>query len=321
MKKKLIGIALAACMTGTMALSTFGSAVTVDEVLANNRAATEAAKAFTADVAGQADVEIAVADQTMAFKGDVTMNMQTNMDPLEAQAKGSLNLDAMGQAMNLATEMYMKNDESGVLKSYAGVDEGEGMQWTVSSTDTETIEAVKAFLLNQDFSDLPITFELADGTVDVNGAQCYKVTATLGVEDVLNLYNYALEKAGDAIPADQLPQGDSLTMMAAMLGGLKVNFEMDINAETYLMEKCRIDMDGSDFSMIGMLVGSMMGGASEEGEEAPAININVNSLFMEMVYSYGEPTEIVVPQEAIDNAVEQSLTDIAGEAAEMVPAA
>ena len=145
MKKKLIGIALAACMTGTMALSTFGSAVTVDEVLANNRTATQEAKAFTADVVGQADVEIAVADQTMAFKGDVNMNMQTNMDPLEAQAKGSLNLDAMGQAMNLATEMYMKNDESGVLKSYAGVDEGEGMQWTVSSTDTQTIEAVKAW--------------------------------------------------------------------------------------------------------------------------------------------------------------------------------
>ena len=105
---------------------------------------------------------------------------------------------------------------------------------------------------------------------------------------------------------------------AEALGGLKLNVEMDVDAESYLPIRLYMDMAGSDWVTLGAMIGGMMGLTNEDGS-LMSISLDVNDLYLEYLYDYSTPVTVEIPQEVIDSATDMgSAADLAGSAAEMV---
>lgn len=321
MKKTLFGAALAACLSAGMVMGAFAGEMTAEEVFQNYIEASGTAEQVYANVAGEIDVQLSVPDAQMTLGGNGSMEMEVaaTMDPLALKGVGKMSGQMMDQGGEVNMEMYMVPDEDGSLKTYVGVDMGEGMEYGVSTIEPEVVEQIKGMMGKADmFADLPISFELADGTVEANGVECYALVTTLGIEDIMNVFNAAVEKAGDVIPEGTMPDEETMAMITSLLGGLKLNFEMDVDTETYMPIRLYLDMEGSDWVTLGAMIGGMMGLTNEDGT-LMSISLDVNKLYIEYLYDYSVPVTVEVPQEVIDGATDLgSAADLAGEAAEMV---
>lgn len=321
MKKTLFGAALAACLSAGMVMGTFAGEMTAEEVFQNYIEASGTAEQVYSHVDGEIDAQLSVPDAQMTLGGSGSMEMEVaaTMDPLAIKAVGGMSGQMMDQGGEANMEMYMVPDEDGSLKMYVGVDMGEGMEYGVSTIEPEVMEQIKGMMGNADmFADLPISFELADGTVEVNGTECYELVSTLGIEDIINIVNAAVEKAGDVIPEGTMPDEETMAMVTSLLGGLKLNVEMDVDAESYLPIRLYMDMAGSDWVTLGAMIGGMMGLTNEDGS-LMSISLDVNKLYIEYLYDYSVPVTVEVPQEVIDSATDMgSAADLADEAAEMV---
>ena len=321
MKKTLFGAALAACLSAGMVMGAFAGEMTADEVFQNYIEASGTASQIYASVVGEIDAQLAVPDAQMTIGGTGSMEMEVaaTMDPLAIKAVGGMSGQMLDQGGEVNMEMFMVPDEDGSLKMYMGVDMGEGMEYAVSTIDAETMEQIQGMMGNADLvAGLPISFELADGTVEANGKECYALVSTLGIEDIMNVMNAALEKAGDAIPEGTMPDEDTMAMITSLLGGLKLNVEIDVDTESYLPIRLYMDMAGSDWVTLGAMIGGMMGLTNEDGT-LMSISLDVNKLYIEYLYDYSVPVTVEVPQEVIDSATDLgNAADLADDAAELV---
>lgn len=321
MKKTLFGAALAACLSAGMVMGTFAGEMTAEEVFQNYIETSGTVEQVSSHVDAKIDAQLSVPDAQMTLGGNGSMEMDVAavMDPLTMKAVGTMSGQMMDQGGEANMEMYMVPDEDGSLKMYVGVDMGEGMEYGVSTIEPEVMEQIKGMMGNADmFADLPISFELADGTVEVNGTECYELVSTLGIEDIINIVNAAVEKAGDVIPEGTMPDEETMAMVTSLLSGLKLNVAMDVDAESYLPIRLYMDMAGSDWVTLGAMIGGMMGLTNEDGS-LMSISLDVNDLYLEYLYDYSTPVTVEIPQEVIDSATDMgSAADLAGSAAEMV---
>lgn len=321
MKKKLFGAALAAFFSAAMVMGSFAGELTAEEIMEKSKAASESLNEVSATVDGKADVTLAFPDQnmTLGVTGSMGMYVAATLDPLAALVEASMTGDMMGQSGSMDMEIYMVPEDDGSLYVYAGMDQGEGLEWMLTSIDAKTVSQYTDMLKGgKAMSDLPISFTLADGTVDVNGTECYSLVASLGWEDIMNLYKAALEVAGDAVPAESIPDEETLASVGALLGGLVVNFEMDVDTEKYLVQKLHIDLNGSDWVTLGATIAAMMGMTDDSGNLL-SVSLDVNALYLDYYYDYGTPVSIEVPQDVVDNATNVgSATDLTEMAATMV---
>lgn len=321
MMKKLFGAALAVCFSAGMVMGSFAGELTAEEVLQNYMEAGQSISSLCANASGVADISLSVpdAEMTMGITGDMNMDLAATMDPLAIAASGTASGELMGEGGSISMQMYMVPEEDGSMTMYAGVDQGEGMEWASTTMESETMDQIKQLMGNTEMmKDLPIAFELADGTVSVNDTECYALVSTMGIEDMITLYKAVAEKAGEALPADALPDDETMEMVSSLLGGLKLNIEIDVNAEDFTPVKARIDMDGSDWVTLGSVLASVMGLTNEDGS-LMSVSLDVNDLYIEYLYDYTTEVAIEVPQEVIDQAVAAgSLEDLSAGAAEMV---
>lgn len=322
MRKTLFGAAMAAIFSASMVMGSFAGEITVEEVLENYAAASAEVTEMNATAAGVADITLSMPEQdmTMGISGNIDMDMSVALDPIAAEITGSMEGSAMGQGGKADMHVYMVPAEDGSLATYAGVDMGEGMEWALTTIDAESVEQFKELLANKamDFSAMPVEFELADELVEVEGTDCYELVAALTWEDMLAIFQMAVEQAGDAVPEGTLPDEETLQALGTMLGGLQVNMTIDVDAETFRPAYARIDFDGSDWVTLGAVLASVMGATDEEGNLLP-LTLDVTDLYLEYFYDYETPVEIEVPQEVIDSAEDMgSTSDLSGVAEEMV---
>jgi len=322
MRKTLFGAAMAACFSASMVMGAFAGEMTVDEVMQKYVEASAGVTEANANAKGVADITLSMPEQetTMDIGGGLDLDMAFTLDPITVEVAGSMQGEAMGEGGQVDMHVYMVPAEDGGLSTYAGVDMGEGMEWALTSIDAETVGQFQELLANKtmDFSTLPISFELADGMADVNGTECYELVATLGWEDMLAVFQMAMEQAGDAIPEGTLPDEETLQAFGTLLGGLQMNFTIDVDSETFQPAYARIDFEGSDWVTLGAVLASVMGATDEEGNLLP-MSLDVKDLYLEYFYDYSTPVAIEVPQEVIDNAQDMgNAADLTSGAAEMV---
>ncbi|MCR4960223.1 MAG: hypothetical protein K6A74_02125 [Lachnospiraceae bacterium] len=307
MKKKLFGLLLAAFTCGTMVMGA-SAAETADEIMAKYKEASAAVEEVSATVDMNADIQLSMEGQTfMSLTGNAAMNVAVDMDPLAimetATMTGNMEMGGEGsQGGSLNMTMYMQPDENGAFAIYAGVDMGEGIEWMKQAMGEEETAKLMEMIeqaKSAQMPDLPVAFELAAEGADVNGTDCYVLNATLTWTDLMNVLTTVIEQNKDQLPEEvvsQIPDAETLNMVGAMFSGLKFNIQLSIAKDTYLPMRAYIDMEGSDWVTLGAVVGSLVAGDGGEGS-APNIGLDVNSLYMDYVYDYSTPVEIVVPDD------------------------
>lgn len=306
MKKMALTAAALVCAASFGLLTGFDSAATAEDVLAKYSEASKSITEVASDVTLDADVDLEIPEMETSFKitanGD--MDIAATIDPLNVSALTSVNVSAMGQDMNIGLDMYLVTMDDGTLGMFMKQDMGEGAEWSYTPSESPvSMDELKELIAkaNVDFSQLPITFTLADEAVDVNGKECYELTSSLTPDDLVALVQYAAKYAGD-IAGEEVPVTEedieSVAAMASYIQGLLLNITLDVDAETYQAMRCRIDLDGTDWTAIAPIIASFMDMTDEEG--APyTLNITANSLYLEYVYNYDEPVAIEVPEEAL----------------------
>ena len=319
LRNRLLALA-AVSVSSIMLLSGFDSSMTVEDIMSKAQEANASLSQFSAHAVVNGDVQLDVSasgqTQSMPMSGNMDMNMQYTLDPIEYSAIGTMSGDAsaMGMAGEGAMEMYMVSDDEGGLTMYAkvsgmGADEG----WQAVKIPTESAQMMNDLMaksmagdysaieesLGIDIKALQDEFmgkaELAPEAVNVNGKDCYEITMTLTGEDISSL----LTTLSEAKP--EIMDPSAVQMIQMFTGSLQFNIVEDIDAETFRPVYVGCDLTGSDFSMISQLIGSMMfSSTSSDGEaETPEINLTVNDLSMKINYDYESPVSIEVPEEAL----------------------
>ena len=317
MKKNVTGIALALTCTAAFSAAAMASDLTVDDVLALYSEGSAQVNEMNCDVDLGADIAITVPDLdaeqgTISITGSAAMDMGMVLDPFAAHIAMDMAGSAVGQNADVAIDMYMTKKDDGAIGMYMTGDAmGETLDWQYVEIPAEETASVFEMLKNRtvDMSAFQLPFELGEGTVDIEGHTCYPLLATITWADLQNIINTALEQAGDALPEEV--SGDNLTqtleMGGAILGGLVINLEIDVDSETGFPIRAYFDTEGSDWTVPAAMFAQYAEMTNDDGS-LMNVDINVNDLHLEYLYDYDTPVEITVPDEAI--AAEENGTTI-----------
>ena len=328
MRKRILAT-IAAGSAAVLMLSGFDSAMTVEQLTENSMNAMTQMTSMSATMHGQATAGVHVsqggengATMDIPMNGTLDLNMDLNMEPLQAAISFSYAADAMGQGGTGTFQLFMVENEDGTGTAYAGQSaDGGQMEWNASTADAETFAQVKDAMKAAMSGDISaITSMSGDSSLDpaaltammekykeqflgkaqltpqsvtaVNGKECYELTADLNGDDITQMMNDVMSAAGQVVDTS------SLQMMQPILGGLALHMESRYDVETFLPVEAVIDMGGSDFSAFSeMLASSITGGA-----EGVTASVDVSALNMTAGFKCNEPVTVTVPQEALDAA-------------------
>ena len=304
MKKKLMLTALV-LGAGSMMLTGFDSAATAEDVMANYMEASKTISSFQADVDMNLDVGLAInmdgvnMNMYISLLGDMAMDYLK--DPMSVKVDGSMTLSVPGEdTENVSMQVYMVPGDQGDWECYAYADDGSESEWEYTSIPADQMEQILALANSAelDYSQLPGTTTLAEEAADVNGITCYELTNTMTYADLEPIINQALEATGETEDTEEIQS--TLSMVGMALDGVQLNTIIDIDAETYLPMKVRIDLKGSDFSMLSQILAYSFADTDDEGNAVfPEISLDLGDLYMEFIYDYTEPAEITVPEEGL----------------------
>lgn len=304
MKKKLLsGLVI---LGAASMLCGFDSAETLDSLSAKMNEASADIKGATAEATFNLDAAVAISDGTtnasLGVNANGGLNYLFSMDPFAMKADVDLTFSALGSGEQIKEEIYAVTDENGAMKMYMNVtDPGTGVdQWIVQTIEDLNINELIATAGTQTMSfsemaDWGITFALAPEAADVNGTECYLISATIDSASFQTLLQKSEEMTGQDILSDP-----NVSMVLSLLDGLKINVEYYVDAATYMPIKAHIDMNDSDFSMISQMLNGILGATASDDAPASTIDLTVNDVSMDLSMNYGEAQTITVPQEALD---------------------
>ena len=235
----------------------------------------------------------------ISLLGDMAMDYLK--DPMSVKVDGSMTLSVPGEdTENVSMQVYMVPGDQGDWECYAYADDGSESEWEYTSIPADQMEQILALANSAelDYSQLPGTTTLAEEAADVNGITCYELTNTMTYADLEPIINQALEATGETEDTEEIQS--TLSMVGMALDGVQLNTIIDIDAETYLPMKVRIDLKGSDFSMLSQILAYSFADTDDEGNAVfPEISLDLGDLYMEFIYDYTEPAEITVPEEGL----------------------
>lgn len=312
MKKKIL-FCLATLGAASM-LFGFDSAETADSLLEKMQTASSSAEGATMDMDFNMNVGINVGDGTttstlnMAATGG--FDIAVNMDPVAMSMDGSMSLSAMGTNETVTMKMYGVTDENGKFDTYVySEDSSTGESgWEHESSVIGNMAELMA--QDVDLSEYGMDFELAPEAADVDGTECYLLTAVLDSESLNTLMNKSAELTGEDISSDE-----DVAMVLSMLDGIQIKLEYYVDAATYLPVKFHLDLNDSDMTAINQYA-AMAFGAMEEGS---SVTIDLNDISFDATMVYGAANDITVPEEAlaaVESGEAGSLEDVVEEALE-----
>lgn len=314
MKKKLLLTALMLSM-GSMMLTGLTVPKSIDEIMEKYA---EASKNITkADVSVDLNLEAGISmtsktigtqSMNFGFLGDLNVAFQTatapegEFPPISAKVDGSMELNIPDEHEAIQMEYYLITDEIGDLENYVKVSDGDQSEWQYLTVPAEQLEQIIGMVnpAQTDFSQMPGELSLSPGFSNVDGSSCYHVILTLTYDDIEPLLTQIMEATGEEMDSD------ALTLAALALNGLKLNAEMDIDANSYLIKKLHIDMDESDLSGLNAILAYAMAQNGDDGLDLPKVSIDISNLYMDYIYDYDSPVEISIPQEALAAKAKQT---------------
>lgn len=304
-KNVLVSAAVLALGAGSMLLTGFDSAATVDDVIANYTEASKNLEACNASADMDMQIDVGVASDTMG--ADITMNMKMAgnldisylLDPLSVSVSGSFQVNAAGEEMNADMQVYLVPGDNGAWDSFTYVDDGTGGSWQYSEVPAEQMEEIQKLMeesqLNPD--SFPVEYTLSEEPTEVNGSACYHLAASI-TYDVLQS---VMEEAMATAASEELDE-ETMAIVESMLSGMVFNMDMDVDAESYLPLQASINMDGSDFSAFAQLMGTAFATTDSDGNVViPDVTLEIPTMIMNFTYDYSTPAEITVPAEALES--------------------
>ena len=328
MRKRILAT-IAAGSAAVLMLSGFDSAMTAEQLTENSMNAMAQLTSMSATMHGQADAGVHVSQEgddgatmDIPMSGTIDLNMDLNMEPLQAAISFSFAADAMGQGGTGTFQLYLVENEDGTGTAYAGQSSDDGqMEWNANTADAETFAQVKEAMKAAMSGDMTAISSMSgDSSLDpaalsammdkykeqflgraqltpqsvtaADGKECYELTADLNGADITQVLNDVMSAAGQVVDTS------SLQMMQPFLGGLVMHMESKYDVDTFLPVEALIDLGGSEFSTISeRLASSMTGGA-----EGVTASVDVSALNMTAGFKCNEPVTVTVPQEALDAA-------------------
>ena len=290
-KNLLIGAMLLGAASFSM-LTGFDSALTAEDVTAKMQEASANVNEVNgkADINFDASLSVPAADITMGLTAGGTENVSAVMDPLACAVDGEFTVSIMGQEMKAAVTAYgVMEDGKFAVYSNAEMEGEESAGWTKTSTDAAPITEMLNQLKGAPVA-LPFNFDLASAPIELNGKECYELSAVVPWNDVYLVAQSYLEQVAGADTASQLEAYGSL------LSGLNITMTIYVNTESFLPEYVHVDLNDSDWSAIGALVSSMFG--TDENGNPFEVELKVNATDIDVTYDYSTAVEIVLPEEA-----------------------
>ena len=311
MKKKLV-LGLAVLGTASM-LCGFDNTQTANDVLQKTQDATKNVAGATMTMKMNLDGALNVSDgsTTSTHQAKLTGNfdLAANKDPYGMKMEGNVEMSFFGQNQTVDLEMYGLTNEDGAFDSYiytkdSATGEGQWQHTTDSSIDySQLINLSNSFNVS-DYADWGLTFELAPEAAEVDGKECYLLTAVIDKDALNTLINKSSELTGEDLSSDT----DVATALA-YLDGISLKLQYYIDTTTYLPVSMHMDLNDSDLTNLNALLAGALASSSDDTSTAELV---LNDLSFDISCTYGDAVDITVPDEAIQAAqdVENPVTSI-----------
>ena len=278
-------------------LTGFDSALTAEDIMAKYADASKQTTAFNADIDATLDASLNILGMANDYKLSYDMTMSATTDPLSYKMSGPVTMEITDTPSYAADmEMYMV-PEGDQYAMYYNVALNGDPSWSKSTVAAAEVQPIIDQLMSAsfDFTQFPVVFALADAPVTANGKECYELSASLTLDELVLLVSPYLDSVNAGV------SGEDLQAYASMLPGLQFNFVLDVDTASFRPIAMHLDCDGSDWSAIAATISMIMtmNGVSSEGDESvPQITLDVRTLSMDVVYDYDSPVEITLPAEA-----------------------
>lgn len=295
MKKKVL-FCLATLGAGSM-LFGFDSAETADSIVEKMQTASESAEGATMDMDFNMNIGVNIGDGTTTSTLNVAalggFDIAVNMDPIAMSMDGSMTISAMGQNEDVSMKMYGVTNEDGQFDTYVYTEDSTTGEsgWEHESAELGIdMEELMKMSSDIDMSEYGLNFELAPEAADVDGTECYLLTAVMDSASFQTMLDKTAELTGEDLGSDE-----DVAMVMSMLDGIQIKFEYYVDAATYLPVKFHMDLNDSDLSAINQYVAMAMG----EMEEGTTVEILLNDVSFDANMAYGAANDITVPEEAL----------------------
>ena len=282
--------------------------VTVDSLLEDAEKNSKDIDSFAASVDSDADLTISAQGVSVDMTGGFDCDFETDME--SAHATGSLVAKTYGVDEDESFEAYLVKDGD-VMKTYQYMESED--QWVVSEEETDdasidSIEIDKLIgLLTDDNSDLTLNDDLDE----IEGEDAYLIEGTVSMQFFLDLYDAMNEELdSESIEEETSEYAD----MLADMGDVDLDISLWIYKDSKLPAQIRIDFSDSLSAMLEEYI-NMAGMAStedsdettDETEADSGYSISSETCEFTLTFSsYNEVDSIEVPQEVIDEAVEEA---------------
>lgn len=295
MKKKVL-FCIATLGAASM-LFGFDSAETADSLMEKMQTASQEAAGCTMDMDFNMDVNLNIGDGTSTSTMNIVANggfdIAANMDPLAMSMDGSMKLSSMGTNEDITMKMYGVTSEDGQFDTYVYTEDSTTGEsgWEHEATEIPGgMEELMKQSANIDLNEYGLNFELAPEAADVDGTECYLLTAVMDSASFQTLIDKAAELSGEDLSSD-----DDVAMVLSMLDGIKLKFEYYVDAATYLPVKFHMDLNDSDMAAINQYAAMAMGDMGE----GTTIEIVLSDVSFDASMVYGGANDITVPEEAL----------------------
>lgn len=310
MKKKLV-LGLAVLGTASM-LCGFDNAQTANDVLQKTQDASEDVAGMTATMSMNLDGALNVSDgsTTSTLQAKVTGNfdMAANTDPYGMKMEGTVAMSFFGQNQTVDLEMYGLTNEDGAFDSYiyskdSSTGEGQWQHTTDSSIDYSQLMGASKSINISDVSDWGLSFELAPEAAEVDGKECYLLTAVIDKDTLNTIITKTSELTGEDLSADE-----NVATALAYMDGISMKIQYYVDTTTYLPVSMHMDLNDSDLTNLNAL----LAGALASSDDTSTAELVLNDLSFDISCVYGDAVDITVPDEAIQAAqdVENPVTSI-----------
>ena len=322
MKKSLLIGALMLGAASFSMLTGFDSAMTAEDVLNKSQEVSKSMNEISADAKVAIDLTADITSPMMTMNVSALIgadySIASTLDPfamcVDGVMTGSVTVGGETEDMSTAVTEYMIAEDDGMTmyaKFSTDPSDPAGTWSKIKSPAGNMKEMIEKLRnMNFDYASLPFSYELADAPVTVNGRECYHLTATATIEEILLLAQPYLEEMGDTAGMS----ADELFAFGSLLSGLQFVYEADVDAETFDMIAFRMTTEGTDWNYIASNLASML--STGEDENAASINLDVRQFEISGTYNPDASVSIIVPEEALaaqeldENGLSGSLLDL-----------
>ncbi|MCC8137197.1 MAG: hypothetical protein LIO76_03890 [Clostridiales bacterium] len=335
MKKRILFLLPA--LGAVSMLCGFDSVPTAESVLEKAAESSASPENMSADFTLNCDIDVNIGDgettSTLDILANADFDIQAIADPFASSVEGALTLSTFGVDEEITVKTYIvSSDESVDTYTYtedsASDEAGEGT-WTYSSVSADEfdLQALLDLSSSIDYSqldELGLTFELVSAAAEyTNGSESYLLSAVIDSSNLRTFIDKCEELAGEELSDELELDEETVSMIEEMLDGLKINIDYYIDTTTYRPVAVHIDLDGTDLTAINSYVTQLISSYYDSGDSdtTTTVEIVLNDLSMDYVFTDEAAEEITVPDEALEAVASGEAEDLADLADELSDAA